>query len=314
MSILYVAMTEFPSVPAGEMPTQTSLPRLTLLERVLARAQREDAPADWRRWVLAIAGLQAPDGDLPLGRLLAQRAGLQPAAQETWCIATPVRLRASLSSVHFDVQGPVELDAVDAEGLAMRYNAEFPNGAHALRATDEGLLMRFAGVLAVRTQDPWALAGLPLTEGLPTGRDRGVLQRVGAELEMWLHAQGGLMASRPLSSLWLWGAGHADLVGSPRWPRLELADAALRAAQANHPGGDTSGAVVRQWSVSRLVAQGEGLRAVETCWLQPALSGLGSQWTEIHLHLGRSVYRVTRARQRRWWRAAPPWWEQLAWT
>lgn len=312
MSILYVAMTDLPAALACEMASHAPLPRLPLLERMLGCSQVQDAPLDWRRWVLSLAGLKGDAGDLPLGRLLGAAAGHALDPMATWCIATPVSLRSGLSSVHFDNQGPVALSPEARASLAARYSGASSASAHTLYSTPDTLLMRFNSRLDVQTHDPESLAGLSLGEALPAGQDRRVLQRVGTEIEMWLHAEPDFKAPRAVSSLWLWGSGNTDLYGKPHWPQLSLADPSLRAARAQYPGEEVAEGTIDRWSVNALLAEGQPLPELESRWLTPIVAGLGQQWREVHLHVCGRVFRIKRARDWRWWRAARPWWEQLA--
>ena len=312
MSILYVAMTDLPAVLACEMASQAPLPRLPLLERMLASAQVHEAPVDWRRWALRLAGLEGDPGDLPLGRLLGAAAGYAVDPLQTWCIATPVSLAAGMSSVRFDNQGPVVLSPAVRASLAARYNGVSGGSPQALYSAPDTLLMRFSSLLEVQTRDPESLTGLSLSDALPTGQDRRLLQRVGTEMEMWLHSEPDFKAPRAVSSLWLWGSGNSDLYGAPRWPQLLCADSALRAARAQYPGEQVADGVIERWSVNALLAEGQPLSSLESRWLTPAVAGLGQQWRELHLHVCGRVFRMTRVRRWRWWRSVRPWWEQLA--
>jgi len=289
-----------------------TLPRLPVLERLLARADRREAPADWRRWALGTAGLVAPDGDLPVARTLAARGGLAVDAGQTWFVATPVRLVAGMSDVHLDPQGPLRLDESVRAGLIERFAGEFAGGGLALVHGGGELLLRSDDALVVHTHDPAALAGRSLGAGAPRGPDAGRVGRLTTELQMWLHARPVVATDgRVANGLWLWGAGRAPLAGAARWPVLAGDDPFLHAAAA---GAATERArLLDVFRVADLVHEGHSVATADPRWFAPLAARLrDGELTTAELHCAGRVY-VLRDRQRwRAWRRTRPWWEYFA--
>jgi hypothetical protein len=308
MSSFYAAVTDLPALEAAEADAGSRLPRLPAFERLLARGERTPADPDWRRWALGLAGLAAPPGDLPLGRLLAAAHGLEALA-DTWLAATPVRLIAGLTRVRMDPAGPVALAPAAAAELAARFNAEWGGETCALHALGSELVLRHHGALALTSVDPATLAGRDIEAGLPAGPDAGRITRLMTELQMWLHA-----APRPpCNGLWLWGAGRAPLAGAPRWPQLDCADPFVRAARACHPGTAAAAARLVHWRAEELLARGEPFAALDAAWFVPLGRALAvGELAQAELHLGTTTLRL-RPRQRfRVWVRRRPWWELAA--
>jgi hypothetical protein len=307
---LHVALTDLavddPDTVAG------SLPRLPVLEGLLARADRRPADPDWRRWALALAGITAPAGDLPLARTLAARAGLEVAPGPSWLVATPVRLVPGLSSVHFDPAGPLALEAAVAAGLAERFAADFRDPSLALHAVGGQLLLQVAPALEVATRDPAQLAGRGLGDGRPTGADAGRLERLMSELQMWLHGRPLPGADgRSGNALWLWGGGGVALPPASRWPVLALDDPFLAAAARG--ATPVAARMVDAWRVADLLREGGSLAAADARWFAPLAARLrDGEVGSAELHAGGSLHTLAGGHRRRFWRRVRPWWEQLA--
>ncbi len=290
----------------------STLPRLPVLERLLAGADRAAAPLDWRRWALSVAGLSVPPGDLPIAHTLATAAGVALQADATWFVATPVRLVAGMSRVHFDGQGPLVLDGAARAALVERFARDFADGTLLLVDAGGQLLLRVAAALEVATRDPATLTGRSLGDGAPRGADAGRLQRLATELQMWLHAQPvTAVDGRGANGLWLWGAGRAPLAGAARWPVLACDDAFLGAAAA---GADTvPGRVLESLAVADLVRAGDTVADADQRWFEPLAARLrDGELSGAELHCAGRVYRLRRGQRWRVWRRVRPWWESFA--
>ncbi|HXQ64785.1 MAG TPA: hypothetical protein VN787_08010 [Steroidobacteraceae bacterium] len=310
MSSFYAAVTDLPVPEAADAAAASALPRLPALERLLARGERAPATPDWRRWTLSIAGLTAPPGDLPLGRLLAGAHGLDLSApDDTWLAATPVHLVAGLTRVQLDPAGPVVLSAVEAAELATRFATEWGEEPFALHAAGPDLVLRHRGALELATVDPERLAGRDIAAALPTGRDAGRIMRLMTEMQMWLHAA-PFGTTRPVNGLWLWAAGRGALEGRPRWPVLDCADPYLRAALACHPGTSDRDARLVRWHVLAVLERGEPFASVDAAWFEPLRRALATgELAGAELHVGAASW-CLRPRQRfRIWVRPRPWWE-----
>lgn len=314
MSSFYAAVTDLPAPEAADAARESPFPRLPAFERLLARGERAPATPDWRRWALSVAGLAAPAGDLPLGRLLATAHGLAAdAPDDTWLVATPVQLRAGLVRVQLDPAGPVALAAAAAAELATRFNATLGGEMATLHAAGAGLVLRHRGALELVTVDPESLAGRDIAAALPSGRDAGRITRLMTELQMWLHATPLAASGRPVNGLWLWGAGRGALEGVPRWPVLDCADPYLLAALRCHPGAAAGAARLVRWHARDVLERGEPFASVDAAWFVPLGRALAAgQLDSAELHLGATTCRL-RPRQRfRLWVRPRPWWEIAA--
>lgn len=288
-----------------------ALARLPVLERLLRVADVRPADADWRRWVMGLAGASAPPGDLPVGRTLAAHAGLTPTPGDGWLVATPVRLVAGLSSVHFDPAGPVDLAPDAAQSLAARQQAEWADPALRLVAAGATLLVQLAAPVRAATQDPASLAGLGLDAGRPQGPDAARLERLMTELQMWLHERGPAgRDGRAANGLWLWGGGAGAVGTGGPWPVLGAADPFLNALARAAPSDPARRVDIA--CVADLVARGGSFADADREWFQPLEARLRDgeiSLAELHCH-GR-VHVLRRGQRWRAWRRRRPWWERL---
>jgi len=308
VSTLYAAI-DLPADWARDQAPSAAPARLPALESLAARGDSGPAPADWRRWALERAGLAAPAGDLPLGRMLAAAQGLAPRPEDTWLLATPLTLRAGLSDVAIAARG-TPLDRDGRAALAAQFNADWQGTPWRLHAADPDWLLSHAGSLEVETNDPAALLGRAPQP--PRGAGAPALRRLSSELEMWLHAA----PAAGCNALWLWGAGRAPLAGTPRWPALEGVDPALAAARALHPGAAADARLVR-WSLADAHtdagADADPLAAAEQRWFRPLARALArGELARAELHVPGMTVVLGRVQRLRLWRRARPWWELAA--
>jgi hypothetical protein len=136
-----------------------------------------------------------------------------PSLDSTAWIATPVHLIAGLTSLHLDRRSILRLPAPDLESFAQDFNRTFAGSDLFLQPLPSGdFLLEGPGMLAGSTTEPARALAADLAASLPKGQDAKPLKRLGAELEMWLHAHPLNEARRrrgelPVSTLWLWGGG-----------------------------------------------------------------------------------------------------------
>lgn len=310
MPELLAVLTDLePIDPAdGDVP-----PRLPALERLLSRATRVEAPADWRRFVLERLGLGAPAAELPVGATLAAAAGLDATAG-TWFVATPVPLLATLSDVRMDASGPRAIEASAAEAVAARLTSTLGEAGFALHAANGALLAHFADELDVETTDPAPLAGRRIDVQLPRGRDGGRVRRRMTELQMVLHDEMHARALHGANALWLWGGGRAALEGRATWPRVDGDDAFLRAMHALDAGRvDRADARLVTWRLAALGAEGDAFGAAERTWFAPLADDLASgRVRRATLHVAGRAYDVRPSQRWRFWSKSRPWWEIAA--
>jgi hypothetical protein len=131
-------------------------------------------------------------------------------------IATPVHLIAGLTSLHLDRRSILRLPAADLEGFAQDFNRTFGDSDLRLTPLAAGdFLMQGPATLTAATTEPARALVADLEASLPKGADAKALKRLGAELEMWLHAHPLNETRRrrgelPVSTLWLWGGTPAQ--------------------------------------------------------------------------------------------------------
>jgi hypothetical protein len=309
MAELYAALTD---LTAPDADAVEDLPRLPLAERLLSRAERRPAPPDWRRWALGLAGLDAPPGDLPVGRTLARHHGHPDDADATWFVATPVHLVAGLTQLSFHAQGPLALPAGTAAALAARFAADWGDPSLSLVATGGALLLRAGERFDVATVDPAPHAGRDVAQALPAGPDAGRLARLMTELQMWLHGSAVTSGEGvPINGLWLWGGGRQALAGTAAWPALDGRDAFLAAAAAALPGGARA-ARLESWSLAELARERRAFVELDALWFGALGAALGrGALGAARLHVGAHEFLVRpRQRWRRWVRSRP-WWELI---
>ncbi len=309
MPQLYAALTD---LVAPDPDAAAGLPRLPLAERLLSRAERRPAPADWRRWALGLAGLDPPPGDLPVARTLAGHHGLAAVEGGSWFVATPVHLVAGLTRVQIHARGALALPPGGAEALAARFAAEWSDPGLSMLAVGDLLLLRTAERYRVTTADAAAHAGRDVGEALPQGQDAGRLQRLMTELQMWLHpapppSRDGLA----VNGLWLWGAGHEPLERGAGWPALDGRDPFLAAAAARAPGA-AQAARLEAWALADLARDGQAFAAADECWFGPLAAALAAGSIDgARLHVA-GIEFLLRPRQRwRRWVQVRPWWQLL---
>jgi hypothetical protein len=163
--------------------------------------------------IAAAASAAAPSHD----STAAATPGIAPAAaprpDSTAWIATPVHFIAGLTSLHLDRRSILRLPPTDLEHFAQDFNQMFGDSdLHLLPLPAGDFLMQGPATLTAATTEPARALVADLETSLPRGTDAKALKRLGAELEMWLHAHPLNEGRRrrgelPVSTLWLWGGG-----------------------------------------------------------------------------------------------------------
>jgi hypothetical protein len=185
-----------------------SLPGLDHLGRFARSARLE---RDWRDFAARWLGLGALARHAPAS--VAAAALAMPLEAPTVWFATPLHLIAGSSGVHLDRRGILRPPPAELEELAQDFAQVFRGSGHALRPLAGGELLLGSPPLApTRTTEPARALLAGVAESLPRGAGAAALLKLGAELEMWLHAhalnerraRGGAPA---VSTLWVWGGG-----------------------------------------------------------------------------------------------------------
>lgn len=205
--------------------SQTAFPGIEHIARFGEQTVLEEG---WRPWLARWLGR----GDLAhLAPAVIAADGVEPAApggapnSTTW-IATPVHLIAGLTSLHLDRRSILRLSAADLESFAQDFNRTFGDTSLRLTPLAAGdFLMQGPATLTAATTEPARALVADVEASLPKGNDAKAFKRLGAELEMWLHAHPLNETRRrrgelPVSTLWLWGGGEAlVLAGSTPTPQ-----------------------------------------------------------------------------------------------
>jgi hypothetical protein len=302
----HVAIADLVPPPSGE---RDGLPRLPVLERLLATADRAAAEGDWRRWALQRLGCALPAGRPALARRLAEQHG---GAVEgvTWFVLTPLHLVAGLTTVHHHAAGPGAWTSSVAERLVGDLARDFADADLCFRQVGDQVLLGISGLGEVQTQDPALLAGRELSSGVAQGADARRLARLCSEFELWLHGRGICARDgRLVHALHPWGEGEVPIRPARRSPRLLTDDPFLQSARGDETDAE---AALGVWSVAELLGQGRGFADADALWAQPLGARLrDGEIAEAHLYAAGSVWRLRAAQRWRFWRPIKPWWEQL---
>jgi hypothetical protein len=351
---LVFILTDFFSVTdAGGhgVDAAAGLPRLPLLETILARSRTAPLDSDWRGWLachvpgepLRASAPAAPTTDSVAGTVAAAwdaSPGIGAARGQVW-LASPVHYFAGIDSVYLHPAGLLRLDSREQDTLVADFGRVFAGSPWALRAIGQRELLLSGPTLAASGADPARFAGSDPSAGLPRGAGAAALRGLGAEMEMWLyehplnlerHSRGEL----PVTTLWLWG-GEANLglplpVGARTGARAGAQPAQLygrdtyaealwrlrgQEARALPASFDAAPIAVHAdaiflYSLLQPAGLSAALLQFEQQWLAAALRALRRRRvSRLRLLIDRRSYRLGWLDLARFWRARAPWWETL---
>ena len=181
----------------------------------LARAIRFGSTAlvqeGWRAWLSRWLGSETLAASQPA--TVASAAAQRSAGEPFVWIAQPVHLITGLRSVHLDHAGLLQVDATTQSQLVESFTKDFAHSPFKLAALPSGsFLMSGSPAPDVKTYDPARYLGSAINGATPTGAGAASLQRLVAEMEMWLHEHPinrarAKVRQRSISTLWLWGGG-----------------------------------------------------------------------------------------------------------
>ncbi len=200
--------------PEGQDPASIGAGAAVLpaIERVTRFASRAPLTEGWRGW--AARWLDLPEHAQRPAASIAAAAQEVPAAPACW-LASPLHLIEGLTRVHVDWRCLLRLERAERDRLAADFKETFRGSGYELIGLESGEFLLLGPALApVETIEPARLPHTPMAEALPGGAGAAALRRLGAELEMWLHAHplNGERVRRgepPVSTLWVWGGGQA---------------------------------------------------------------------------------------------------------
>jgi hypothetical protein len=344
--LVFILTDFFSTADAGAqgVDDRAGLPRLPLLETILARSRAAPLDSDWRGWLACrFAGEPAP-ASAPAASVAGTVAGTVATAWDAWpgigqaggqvWLASPVHYFAGIDTVYLHPAGLLRLDLREQDTLVADFGRVFAGSPWALRSIGQRELLLSGPTLAASGADPARFAGSDPSAGLPRGDGAATLRGLGAEMEMWLyehplnlerHSRGEL----PVTTLWLWGGEATASLPPPARARAQppclygrdtYAEALwrLQGGEARSlPGSFDSAPIAADADAIFLYSllQPQGLSAAllqfEQRWLPGALRALRRRRVLLRLVVGRRTYGLSWLQLARFWRAPVPWWETL---
>jgi hypothetical protein len=187
-------------------PATLELPNLAWLLRFAGSVA---IISDWRGWLAAELKMVSLAG-LPVAEVAARAFFASEVAATAW-LATPVCLEARLDHVRLVDRGLLRVSAEEGADWCQEFARGFGPDLALHSAGERGFFLTGLKTVAA-TVDPARLLDADVASALPRGADTPELRRLGAEIEMWLHAA-PLNAARErarlprISAFWLWGGG-----------------------------------------------------------------------------------------------------------
>jgi hypothetical protein len=288
--------------------------RSALLERLLARADRSVAVADWR--ADAFRAIAPPSIGMPGVAAAALYAERGPVDAASVFLATPVHYLAEMSNVRLPADGILSLHRPEAEALAVDFNRVWSDaGTRLLSGGRAELFCAFDQPTEAATADPEDVLDRHIADHLPAGAAAPRLRQLMSEIEMWLfehpvNRARTAQAAPVLSGLWLWGGGPAlaSLPAVNGW--TAGADPLFKAfAARSEPSPHAAAGVV----VTAAEPGTDEWRDLEARWLVGSLADLRAGRIErVDLSAGQRCFSVSARWHWRRWRRRQPWWEWFA--
>ena len=170
----------------------------------------------WRAWLARSLGRHEWVTVPPAVIAAAALDSRSDSASTVW-LATPLHRIAGLTSVHLDRRSLLRLSAEETQGFVTDFNRTFGDDSTSflrLHALPTGaLLLEAPADMVATTTDPARALAFGLEDSLPKGPQATPFKRLGAEVEMWLHAHPlNTFRTRrgelPVNAFWLWGGGR----------------------------------------------------------------------------------------------------------
>lgn len=231
MRELLIVIADFYLADGGERSIATEASKLPGLTRAIRFGTTSPIEAGWRAWLARWSGREAL-ADLPPATV-ASAAASETASESSVWIAQPVHLITGMRSVHLDHAGMLRVDPATQSQLVDSFTRDFASSSFKLAPLASGsFLLTGPSAPNVKTTDPARYLGLTIEGAAPSGVGAAGLQRLAAEMEMWLHEHpvNGARArlrQRSISTLWLWGGGAPLTQGATQSTQGEVKQALL---------------------------------------------------------------------------------------
>ncbi len=338
MSELVIVIADLFLGELAQAPASGARARLAGIESFARYGVASRLERTWRQWAAQWLGLERYAGLAPAS--IAAAAAEPPPGATLW-LAEPLHLTEGIGRLHLERRGRLRLSAAQCGRLAADFNALYAGSEWALAPLPDGTLLLGAPAAgAVESCDPARVPAQALEECLARGPGAAPLRRLGAELEMWLHAH-PLNAERvergepPVSQLWIWGGGAAAAAPQPG----PVATGAVSGTEAYlaglaRLGAAAHGASAPEWPYGPAAAPGRALHVLEVSealrrapgadlhealaeldrrWIAPAVAALAAGRLERLWLLANGRAWALRPRDRwRFWRRARTGLEALA--
>lgn len=265
----------------------SSLPRVPALERLLARATRnQSACEDSSAWLCHSFGVRR-QSDWPVAPLALLGEARDP-GRHYWLCADPVHLQVHGDKVVLAQSGAFAVTAAEAEAVVRALNAHFGGDGYEFVAAAPGSwYLRAPGVPELQTVGPEAAAGRDIDLLIPAGRDRMRYHGLLNEIQMLLHAhpvnEAREGAGAPaLNSVWLWGGGTLPEVQRP-WTAVHAESALLKGlcrqsgtpTQLHGPEGLPPEGNVLVEQIVRAGTWAQSMQRLDETWIAPLAHRLG---------------------------------------
>ncbi len=317
------------AVPAPSVAAPIDLPGLSWLLRFASGSM---PLSDWRQWLAGEIGAHALQ-DVPPAQVAA-RAQLPPEVAAGAWFATPVHLSARVDHVRLADRGLLRVPPGDHAAWCGEFARHFGPGLQLHPGNPRGFVLSGAAFEA-DTTDPARLLDSDVAPALPRGSDGLALRRLGAEIEMWLHAaplnEARERARLPrISALWLWGGGGAAIPGAASEREHEpvalygedpyLAGLAAMDRQASHSPAPASLTALEGAAPHHVVefapmsgdAQ-ESLASLDENWFLPARTALAAGvLASLDIVANDRCFRIAGRAGWRFWRSRRGWLDNLA--
>jgi hypothetical protein len=315
-------------VSGATVATPLVLPGLSALLRVAS----VEALTNWRHWLASELG---PSGlaEVPVAQV-AGRAFVRAEEAGTAWLATPVHLSARLDHVRLVDRGLLSLTAEERVALCDEFARQFGPEYRLHAGAGRQLLLTGISAISAPTVDPARMLDADVATALPRGKEADELRRLGAEIEMWLHAS-ELNAARErarapgISALWLWGGGPVTPVPAATRATgavsLRGGDSFL-AGLAHFANAGTPLAAPERYAaldagdahqVVELApmsgAPQESLPSLDEHWFVPAREALAAgTLSSLDVVANDTCFRITSRMSWRFWRPRRSWFENVA--